>query len=45
MASGWPAYLDNAVCEFGLFVQKLGVHGECLLFPKADVQSSPKSAK
>jgi len=38
MARGWPAQWDNTVCEFGLFVQKLGLHDECPLFPIAVIQ-------
>ena len=31
MAGGWPAYGVISACEFGLFMEKLAIHGECLL--------------
>ncbi len=40
-----PAYGVISANEIGLFMEKQVVHGECPLFPKADVQNAGKSAK
>ena len=39
MARGWPAYGLIACGKYGLFVQKLAVHDERLLFPKAVIRT------
>jgi len=42
MTRGWPAYWDISAYEIGLFMEKLAVRGECLLFPKAVIQAARK---
>ncbi len=45
MAEDWPDYGEIAARDSGLFVEKLAMHDERLLFPKADIQTPLESPK
>jgi len=45
MARGWPIHRVISACKIGLHVEKYIVHGECPLFPKADIQTAGNYVK
>ena len=45
MARGWPVFQKRTASESGLFIEKSTVCRECLLFPKADVQTGENGMK